>query len=390
MKVPNFKENKGITLAALVITIIVLLIIATITVTTLSGNNGIVEQTVTAKEESEIKSELKVVDLASNQAKNKNKYGDVTGEELVKALKNNAGENQTEVEYYEKGSLYFVTFKKSNRVYEVTTAGYAKYVGKPEDAVVLFGKPKSSIAPKTSVEVNVIIKTLHENKIDRLEYVWNKSEDKQPLKEEFSNNTPKVLENVENEKTEKQTIVSLPEGTPEGEYYLWVKVTNNGEETIEHLGPYIIGEVSCQLAVDPNGGTWDGSSEVKVIKQSVGNKIDLKTPNPPANYEITFDADGGNVSKDKVTSVVSFNRWELKGVGTLEKNIYTFGKGKATATAQYSNEKITLPTATKEGYQIDGWYDKDGNKCEEILRLSSKATRTSPATASGRSQCSFQ
>ena len=54
MKVPNFKENKGITLAALVITIIVLLIIATITVTTLSGNNGIVEQTVTAKEESEI------------------------------------------------------------------------------------------------------------------------------------------------------------------------------------------------------------------------------------------------------------------------------------------------------------------------------------------------
>ena len=73
MKVPNFKENKGITLAALLITIIVLLIIATITVTTLSGNNGIVEQTVTAKEESEIKSELKVVDLASNQAKNKNK-----------------------------------------------------------------------------------------------------------------------------------------------------------------------------------------------------------------------------------------------------------------------------------------------------------------------------
>ena len=362
MKVPNFKENKGITLAALLITIIVLLIIATITVTTLSGNNGIVEQTVTAKEESEIKSELKVVDLASNQAKNKNKYGDVTGEELVKALKNNAGEDQTEVEYYEKGSLYFVTFKKSNRVYEVTTAGYAKYVGKPEDAVVLFGKPKSSIAPKTSVEVNVIIKTLHENKIDRLEYVWNKSEDKQPLKEEFSNNTPKVLENVENEKTEKQTIVALPEGTLEGEYYLWVKVTNNGEETIEHLGPYIIGEVSCQLAVDPNGGTWDGSSEVKVIKQSVENKIDLKTPNLPANYEITFDADGGNVSKDKVTSVVSFNRWELKGVGTLEKNIYTFGKGKATVTAQYSNEKITLPTATKDGYQIDGWYDKDGNK----------------------------
>lgn len=239
MKIPNFRQNKGITLVALVLTIIVLLIIATITISTISGNNGIIEQTVTAKEEAEIKSELKVVDLASNQAKNRNKYGDVTREELIKALKNNAGENQTEVEYYEKGSLYFVTFNKSKRVYVATTVGYAKYIGKPENAVVLFGTPKSSITPKTSIEVNVTIKTLLENQIDKLEYVWSNSEDNQPSNEEFSANSPKVPQRVGNDQTEKATIVSLPEGTPEGEYYLWVKVTNNEEDVIECLGPYI-------------------------------------------------------------------------------------------------------------------------------------------------------
>ncbi len=364
MKTPNFKGKKGITLAALVITIIVLLIIATITITTLSGNNGIVETTVTAKEESEIKSELKVVDLASNQAKNKNRYGDVTGEELVKALKNNAGADQTEVEYYEKGSLYFVTFKKSKRVYEVTTAGYAKYVGKPEDAVVLFGKPKSSITPKKTIEVNVMTKTLLENNIEEIEYVWNQSEDKEPSDSEFSANAPKTLENVENEQTEKDTNVTLSE-VPDGEYYLWVKVKNKGKVSIEHLGPYIIGEVSFELAVDPNGGTWMESSEVKKIKQKVGTKLTLDEPTPPANYVVTFKTEVGTVSKDKEISTVSFSKWDLKGAGTLEDNEYTFGKGKATATAIYTNSAIILPEATREGHDFDGWYDKDGNKVGE-------------------------
>ena len=46
-------KNKGITLIALVITIIVLLILAGVTIATLTGDNGILTKAVTAKENTE-------------------------------------------------------------------------------------------------------------------------------------------------------------------------------------------------------------------------------------------------------------------------------------------------------------------------------------------------
>ena len=45
------RKNKGITLIALVITIIVLLILATVSIATLIGENGILSQANKAKEE---------------------------------------------------------------------------------------------------------------------------------------------------------------------------------------------------------------------------------------------------------------------------------------------------------------------------------------------------
>ena len=47
------KKNKGITLIALVITIIILLILASITVATLTGDNGIITKAIEAREKTE-------------------------------------------------------------------------------------------------------------------------------------------------------------------------------------------------------------------------------------------------------------------------------------------------------------------------------------------------
>ena len=52
----NLKNTKGITLIALVITIIVLLILAGVTITTLTGDNGILTRASDASRESEIAS----------------------------------------------------------------------------------------------------------------------------------------------------------------------------------------------------------------------------------------------------------------------------------------------------------------------------------------------
>ena len=50
----NFKKDRAITLIALVITVIVLLILAGVTISALSGDNGILQNAGRAKEETEI------------------------------------------------------------------------------------------------------------------------------------------------------------------------------------------------------------------------------------------------------------------------------------------------------------------------------------------------
>lgn len=82
----RFKETKAITLIALVITIIVLLILAGITIAALSGNNGILTNATKAKEETEKGNiiELAKTDLIGEQVKSKS--GEVTGDMLKEVL----------------------------------------------------------------------------------------------------------------------------------------------------------------------------------------------------------------------------------------------------------------------------------------------------------------
>ncbi len=78
MKLKHKKEGrlqKGITLIALVITIIVLLILAGVSIATLTGNNGILTKAQTAKTETEQASEEEQIQLAAmNAAMNTERY----------------------------------------------------------------------------------------------------------------------------------------------------------------------------------------------------------------------------------------------------------------------------------------------------------------------------
>ena len=85
------KTNKesGITLIALVVTIIVLLLLAGITIQTISGNNGILEHTINAKDVTEQTQETENIQSAYLNATSKDKY-DVTIKTLNKELQNNS------------------------------------------------------------------------------------------------------------------------------------------------------------------------------------------------------------------------------------------------------------------------------------------------------------
>lgn len=87
----KLNKNKGITLIALVITIIVLLILAGIA--TLTGENGLLSKATTAKEETkkaEIREEIELA-IAAIQAEELQKGNKVTLETLAGSVKKNRG-----------------------------------------------------------------------------------------------------------------------------------------------------------------------------------------------------------------------------------------------------------------------------------------------------------
>ena len=82
----SFKQKKGITLIALVITIIVLLILAGISISMLAGDNSILQKTTDAKTNSEKQGiiEQARIDILGQQAENKR--ANITKEQLATIL----------------------------------------------------------------------------------------------------------------------------------------------------------------------------------------------------------------------------------------------------------------------------------------------------------------
>ena len=121
MKKQQDYRNKGITLIALVITIIILLILAGITISAITGNNGLINNAELAKEETEIANEREIVENATIQAMGNNKYGNLEESELQEQLDKETGEGKTEAT--DIGDEFEVVFTESNRYYTVDKDG---------------------------------------------------------------------------------------------------------------------------------------------------------------------------------------------------------------------------------------------------------------------------
>ena len=82
----RYKKEKGITIIALVVTIVILLILASISIGALTGDNGIIDQAHTAKEDTEIASWEEQIDLAIIDAEKKHR--NPTLDDVKEELKN--------------------------------------------------------------------------------------------------------------------------------------------------------------------------------------------------------------------------------------------------------------------------------------------------------------
>ena len=119
----NFKkyESNGITLIALVITIIVLLILAGVSIAMLTGENGILNKATTAKTKTEIAEEKEKVQLSVAGALAKDEGREIKEEYLEEELTTNIG--QRGIDYELMGTGPFIVQYPTGRTYTVDTNG---------------------------------------------------------------------------------------------------------------------------------------------------------------------------------------------------------------------------------------------------------------------------
>ena len=118
-------RNRGITLIALVISIIVLLILAGISISMLSGENGLLKRAGQARDDTIIGEEREQVELAYISAAVKKLGDDVTYQDLQDELDTSVGTNKTEVTRNANSTLN-VLFKDTEHNYNVDNGRVAK------------------------------------------------------------------------------------------------------------------------------------------------------------------------------------------------------------------------------------------------------------------------
>ena len=131
----NSKEENGITLLALSITIIILLILAGITIAGLTGKNGLINNTEEAKKQTEIANEKEILERATAGAMAQDSRENIKKENLQNKLNNETGEGKTEVS--DVGEEFEVLFTDSNRYYAIDKNGN---IGNAEDGNILMNE----------------------------------------------------------------------------------------------------------------------------------------------------------------------------------------------------------------------------------------------------------
>ena len=120
LKKEKITQERGITLIALITTIIVLLILAGITIGAITGSNGIIGQAQSAKEETEISQEKEIIDISTVESMGKNNRGNLEEEEFQNVLNSHTN---GKVEVIDIGEEFEVLFEESNRYYTVDKNG---------------------------------------------------------------------------------------------------------------------------------------------------------------------------------------------------------------------------------------------------------------------------
>ena len=126
----KINSSKGITLVALVITVIVLIILASISIAAISGNNSIVNQATKSKDNTEIVEEKELLNRCVAYAITNSKNGALKKDDLEDQIENNAQgrefqitEQDIIVDENTTEGIIKVTFQGTQHTYRITQEG---------------------------------------------------------------------------------------------------------------------------------------------------------------------------------------------------------------------------------------------------------------------------
>ena len=138
------KDVKGITLIALVITIIVLLILASVSIAMLTGKNGLLQKATKAKEENKLAQAKEQINLMLQEYRIERDTGsNKSFENFLKEKK-----NDKKIDGYEKNENYN---ENSKKLWDIELDGYFFTVDEAPLKIVSYAKTK--VRPRASVEM---------------------------------------------------------------------------------------------------------------------------------------------------------------------------------------------------------------------------------------------
>ena len=119
-------------------------------------------------------------------------------------------------------------------------------------------------------------------------------------------------------------------------------------------------ENSYYITFNGNGNTSGTMSNMAMVYNTAKNL----TANAFARqYTVTYNADGGTSSVNSASATYSFVGWAKSPTGSVEysdkqsvSNLTTTANAIVTLYAQWQSALVVLPTATKAGAVIEGWY----------------------------------
>ena len=286
IRVINLRQEinqNGITLLALVITIVVLLILAGITIGAITGDNGILKNALSAKEKTEIANEREIVEEATVRAMGNNKRGNLVKAELQEELDKITGEGKTLVTTDTEEQGYFVKFVNSGRIYKVSIDGDVEYLGIENELITqaeIVASPESNKTPAFIQQVELTVKTPIE--IEGAEYslvyAWNQDKENAPEDTKF-------LETALTGEGRIRTTTVYSSDTVEGDYYLWVRIVVGEIEREACFGPYTIRDHTSLVAtsneIESTSGFLGSANQeketIKGIQRGLIESVNIET-----------------------------------------------------------------------------------------------------------------